>query len=41
VIASIEDDTVIERILNHLGSQSETFDLTHASRAPPGGQLPL
>jgi uncharacterized protein with PIN domain len=39
VIASIEDEAVIERILDHLGSQDEAFDLSHPSRAPPGGQL--
>lgn len=41
VIASIEDETVIERILDHLGSKSEALNLSHASRAPPGSQWPL
>jgi hypothetical protein len=41
VIASIEDQTVIERILDHLGNHSEALDLTHASRAPPGAHSPL
>ncbi len=35
VIASIEDETVIERILGHLQSHSAALDRTHASRAPP------
>jgi hypothetical protein len=41
VIASIEDESVIERILDHLGSKTDVLDLTHASRALPGSQLPL
>jgi hypothetical protein len=41
VIASIEDEAVIERILDHLGSTRAALDLSHASRAPPGGQRPL
>lgn len=36
VIASIENKTVIERILHHLESHCEALDLAHASRAPPG-----
>lgn len=37
VIASIEEPTVIERILEHLGRDAETVDLAHLSRAPPQG----
>jgi hypothetical protein len=39
VIASIEGEGVIERILDHLGSTNIALDPTHASRAPPGGPL--
>jgi hypothetical protein len=35
VIASIEQSAVIERILEHLGRDSETVDPAHPSRAPP------
>ena len=37
VIAGIEDPTVIERILEHLGRDAETVDPAHPSRAPPQG----
>ena len=37
VIASIEESTVIERILEHLGHTAEPVDLAHPSRAPPQG----
>lgn len=37
VIASIEEPTVIERILEHLGRDAEPADLAHPSRAPPQG----
>ena len=37
VIASIEDPPVIERILAHLGCDSEPSDSAHPSRAPPQG----
>ena len=40
VIASIEDQAVIERILDHLGRASESLDLAHPSRAPPQSNLP-
>jgi hypothetical protein len=39
VIASIEDPPVIERILEHLGCNSETADPANPSRAPPQGDL--
>jgi hypothetical protein len=35
VIASIEAPAVIERILEHLGGEGESFDPAHPSRAPP------
>jgi hypothetical protein len=41
VIASIEEPQVIERILNHLGRDSESLDLTHPSRAPPQRGWPI
>jgi hypothetical protein len=37
VIASIEESTVIERILEHLGHTAEPVDPAHPSRAPPQG----
>jgi hypothetical protein len=37
VIASIEEAVVIERILVHLGRDTEAFDPAHPSRAPPNG----
>ena len=37
VIASIEDSTVIERILDHLGHTAEPINPAHPSRAPPQG----
>ena len=37
VIASIEEPTVIERILDHLGHTVETVDPAHPSQAPPKG----
>jgi hypothetical protein len=39
VIANIEDPPVIERILEHLGCNSETADPGHPSRAPPQGDF--
>jgi hypothetical protein len=39
VIASIEDPPVIDRILEHLGCNSETADSANPSRAPPQGDL--
>ncbi len=39
VIASIEEQAVIERILGHLGGDGESFDSAHPSRASPGGDL--
>jgi hypothetical protein len=41
VIASIEEQPVIDRILEHLGAASDAFDLSHASRGAPVGELPL
>jgi len=41
VIASIEQPDVIERILDHLGSDSEPLDLVPLSRAPPAGEFPF
>ena len=41
VVASIEEPQVIERILNHLGRDSESLNLTHPSRAPPPRGLPI
>jgi hypothetical protein len=41
VIASIEEPTVIERILEHLGGAGESVDPAHPSRAPPEGNLSL
>jgi hypothetical protein len=35
VIASIEESTVIERILEHLSGDGESVDPAHPSRAPP------
>ena len=35
VIASIEEPAVIERILEHLGGETESVDPAHPSRAPP------
>ena len=37
VIASIEEPTVIEQILDHLGHTAEPIDPAHPSRAPPQG----
>ncbi len=37
VIASIEEPTVIERILGHLGHTAQTVDPAHPSQAPPKG----
>jgi hypothetical protein len=39
VIASIEEPTVIERILEHLGCSTESADPANPSRAPPRGDL--
>jgi ribosomal protein S27E len=39
VIASIEDPPVIERILGHLGGNTESADPANPSRAPPQGDL--
>lgn len=39
VIASIEEQPVIDRILEHLGVSPAPFDLIHASRGPPVGEL--
>ena len=36
VIASIETPAVIERILEHLGGDTVSFDPGHPNRAPPG-----
>jgi hypothetical protein len=41
VIASIEEQPVIDRILEHLGAASEALDLSHASRGPPAGERPF
>jgi hypothetical protein len=41
VIASIEEQATIERILEHLGRDAEPVDSAHPSRAPPGGDLSL
>jgi len=41
VIASIEDEGVIQRILAHLGRADESLDRSHPSRAPPQGELLL
>lgn len=41
VIASIEDQAVIERILGHLTGVSETHHPAHRSRAPPQRELPI
>ena len=41
VIASIEDEAVIERILDHLGRDGEGRGLAPPSRAPPQGDLPI
>jgi hypothetical protein len=41
VIASIEEQATIERILAHLGSDGVSFDLAHPSRAPPAGDCPI
>jgi len=40
-IASIQEPTVIERILDHLGRDDEPLDRAHPSRAPPQGGLPI
>ena len=37
VISSIEEAAVIERILDHLGRESESPDLARPTRAPPSG----
>jgi hypothetical protein len=37
VIASIEEPPVIERILEHLGCNTESADPANPSRAPPQG----
>jgi hypothetical protein len=39
VIASIEEQATIERILEHLGGAGESVDPAHPSRAPPQGDL--
>jgi hypothetical protein len=39
VIASIEERPVIERILEHLGGDTQSLDPAHPSRAPPRGDL--
>jgi hypothetical protein len=39
VIASIEEQAVIERILGHLGGDGELSDPANPSRAPPQGNL--
>jgi hypothetical protein len=39
VIASIEDPPVIERILGHLGGNTESADPANPGRAPPQGDL--
>ena len=41
VIASIEEQPVIDRILEHLGAATDARDLSHASRGPPAGELPF
>ena len=41
VTASLEDPVLIERILEHLGSNGECFDQAHRSRAPPERDLSL
>jgi hypothetical protein len=41
VIASIEEQATIERILEHLGGAGESVDPAHPSRAPPEGNLSL
>jgi hypothetical protein len=41
VIASIEEPTVIERILDHLGRDDEPLDRAHPSRAPPQARLSI
>jgi hypothetical protein len=41
VIASIEEQATIERILEHLGGDGESVDPAHPSRAPPQGDLSL
>jgi hypothetical protein len=37
VIASIEEQAVIERIFHHLGGDAASVDAAHPSRAPPQG----
>jgi hypothetical protein len=37
VIASIEEQATINRILEHLGRAAESVDPAHPSRAPPRG----
>jgi hypothetical protein len=39
VIANIEEQATIERILEHLGGAGESVDPPHPSRAPPQGDL--
>jgi hypothetical protein len=41
VIASIEAPAVIERILEHLGRDTESVDPAHPGRTPPQGDLSL
>jgi hypothetical protein len=41
VIASIEEQVVIDRILGHLGHATEPLDLAHPGRGPPTGELPF
>jgi len=41
VIASIEEQPVIDRILEHLGGAADALNLSHASRGPPVGELPF
>jgi hypothetical protein len=41
VVASIEDSAVVERILDHLGRESQSLDPAHRSRAPPKRQQPI
>jgi predicted acylesterase/phospholipase RssA len=41
VISSIEEQTVIDRILEHLGRAGDALNLGHASRGPPVGELPF
>ena len=41
VIASIEEQSVIDRILAHLGADDGRLELAHPGRAPPGAELPF